>query len=206
MAYLDTIRGIVSIAVPVLSVVLGILIGAWLTSRRETWQRRYAFQERQLREFYSPLLALRTEIRVKSELRIRMSGAADTVWRRLCAEARNTPNPAENLKKLEETRWPEFGGIIEYNNRQLADDIMPAYRRMLSVFRDNLWLADPETLPHLQKLVEFVDIWERWLTRTVPHEVVQNLGHSEASLHSFYDHVEKKHDGLRTRLSKGESA
>jgi len=74
---------------------------------------------------------------------------------------------------------------------------------MLSIFRDNLWLAEPETRLHFDELLKFVDIWERWLSRSIPIEVVRSLGHTEARLKTFYEHLEDKHDELRDHLSKG---
>jgi len=189
--------------IPALAGFLGVLVGAWLTSKREERQRRFAFLERQLRDFYSPLIGLRSEIRKKSELRLRISSAANTEWQRLCEQMRNTARPEENLERLQKEKGPQFDAIINYNNEQFAKDILPAYRQMLAVFRDNLWLADPETRPHFDNLLEFVDLWERWVARSIPHEVIKYLGHTEETLHPFYDHLEKKLDELRLRLSEG---
>ncbi|MCI0628919.1 MAG: hypothetical protein L0387_45950 [Acidobacteria bacterium] len=203
MNSLELARWALSIAVPALAGFFGVLVGAWLTSKREERQRRFAFLERQLRDFYSPLLGLRSEIRKKGELRVRISGAANTEWQRLCAQMRDTARAEENLERLQKEKGPQFDAIINYNNEQFAKDILPAYRRMLSVFRDNLWLAEAETRLYFERLLEFVDLWERWIAHSIPHEVVQNLGHSEESLHPFYDHLEKKHDELRQRLAQG---
>ncbi len=184
---------------------VGILIGAWLSCRRDTAQRRYSFRERQLRDLYSPLLGLRGEIRIKSELREKVHAAAHAEWQRLCQEARDTANPPENLRRLSTEKGPELERLFDYDNQQLAHDLVPSYHKMLTAFRDNLWLAEPETRSYLGKLIEFVELWERWLAKAVPAEVVQRLGHSEESLHPFYEHLEKKHDELRGRLSRGTS-
>ncbi len=191
---------------PAISVTVGILLGAWLSSRRDTAQRRYSFRERQLRDLYSPLLALRSEIRIKSELREKVRAAAHAEWQRLCQEARDTASPPENLRKLSTEKGPELERLFDYDNQQLVEDLIPSYRKMLTVLRDNLWLAEPETRSYLDKLIEFVELWERWLAKAVTAEVVRRLGHSEESLHPFYDHLEKKHDELRGRLSRGTSS
>lgn len=189
--------------VPVLAGLGGVLVGSWLGTRREISQRRYVFLERQLREFYSPLLGLRAEIRMRSELRASIHSAADAEWRRLCGEARETADPVDAVQKLQDRRWKDFERIIDYDNRQFTEELVPAYRRMLEVFRDNIWLAELKTRGFFNKLLEFVEIWERWLARAIPYEVVQKLGHSEETLEPFYRHLEQKHDELRERLSRG---
>ncbi len=199
----ELIRWTISLVVSALSALGGLLVGSWLASKRDVSKRRYAFLERQLREFYSPLLGLRAEIRMRGELRARIHSAAGAEWRRLCAEARETADPVSALQKLEGSKGRQFEGIIEYDNRQLVEELMPAYRRMLAIFRDNMWLAEKETAQYFSKLLEFIEIWDRWLARAIPQEVVQNLGHTEATLDPFYRHLAEKHDELRDRLSQG---
>ena len=196
---------LVTALLPAIFGFVGILLGAWLSGRRETAHRRYLFRERQLRDLYSPLLGLRSEIRMKSELREKVRAATHAEWQRLCQEARETANAPDNLLKLDRERGPEFERTFDYDNQQLREDLVPSYRKMLAILRDNLWLAEPETQSYLGKLREFVELWERWLAKAVTPEVVRRLGHSEESLHPFYEHLEKKHDELRDRLSRGTS-
>jgi hypothetical protein len=139
-------------------------------------------------------------------LREKVRAAAHAEWQRLCQDARDTADPPENLRKLSTEKGPELERVFDYDNQQLVEDLVPSYRRMLTVFRDNLWLAEPETRSNLGKLIEFVELWERWLAKAVTAEVVRRLGHSEESLHPFYEHLEKKHDELRGRLSRGTSS
>jgi hypothetical protein len=127
---------IVSVALPALA---GVFLGSYMSGRRETMQRRSAFVERQLRELYSPLLRLREEIRTQSELGVTVQATADAVWSRLSAEAHAQ---RVGIQYLKETRWPEFERVIEYDNTKLKDHLMPAYRKMVAVFRDNFWLAE----------------------------------------------------------------
>ncbi len=208
----DTIRGLLadpsllkwvfSVATPAMFGFLGVVAGAWLTARRERAHRRYSFREKQLQDFYSPLLGLRAEIRERSEQRKNIHAVADSEWQRLCAEARQRSDP-EDLLRLQRSRWKEFEAVIDYDDRQLAQELVSAYRKMLSTFRDNLWLAEPETRPHFDDLLKYLDIWERWLAKSIPVEVVQAMGHTEESLKPFYEHIERKHDELRDHLSKG---
>jgi len=199
---IDLIRWTVSIAVPAIAGLLGVGIGAWLTGRREKHQRRLAFVEKQLKDFYSPMLGLRNEIAMRSQLRVRIHDTADAVWRELCSQAREVS--PEALGELSKNREPEFTSLIEYDNSQLLKELIPAYQQMATLFRDNYWLAHPETRAHYQELIEFVELWERWLANSIPAEVIQRLEHTEERLKPFYAHLEKKHDVLRQSIESGD--
>lgn len=199
----DLIRWAVSIAIPAIAGLVGVVIGAWLTGRREQRQRRMAFVEKQLKDFYSPMLGLRNEIHMRSDLRDRIHDAADVVWKNLCAQARevSTEAPGEPLR----SRSPEFTKLIEYDNKQLQEDLLPAYQQMAKLFRENLWLAEPETTTHYQRLIEFVELWDRWLARAIPAEVIEHLEHGEERLKPFYEHLQQQHDDLRAKIERGEA-
>ena len=53
----------------------GVFLGGWLSDRREREKRRTAFVTRQLSEFYGPLVSMRTEIRSRGELRVKIENA-----------------------------------------------------------------------------------------------------------------------------------
>lgn len=197
----EMIRWGISIVVPALSGLVGVVIGAWLTGRRDRRQRRLAFVEKQLESFYSPMLGLRHEIRMRGKLRLRIHDAADTVWRELCKQAREVS--VEALRDLSRDRDTEFKRLIEYDNTRLQDGLLPAYRQMVKLFRENLWLADPDTRAYSQPLIEFVELWARWLAKSIPAEVLECLGHSEKTLQAFYDHLQQRHDALRGRIETG---
>jgi hypothetical protein len=199
--YIELVRWGISIGIPAVSGLGGVMLGAWLSGRRETRQRQLTFVERQLLDFYSPLLGIRSEIRMRSELRVRVHNTADAEWRRLCEEKKLIG--VEALQKLTDERGKEFTEIIEYDNRQLKEELIPAYRKMVNLFRDNMWLAEAETKEYFRPLLEFVELWERWLAKTLPSEVIQSLEHGEESLHPFYDHLQNKHDELREKLERG---
>jgi hypothetical protein len=196
-------RWAVSIGVPALAGLAGVVIGAWLAGRRERNQRRLAFVEQQLKDFYSPMLGLRTEVRMRSELRVRIHDNADVVWRELCADARQVS--VEALGDISRTRGPEFKKVIDYDNKQLQEELLPAYSEMAKLFRENLWLADPDTREHYQQLIEFVELWDRWLANSIPAEVIERLGHSEENLKPFYKHLQERHDDLRTKIKQGKA-
>ena len=196
---LDLIRWAISITVPALAGLFGVWIGSLLASRREQKEQRLSFLGKQLQEFYSALLGIRTEIRMRSEIRVKVQDAAGAIWPDLCEDARARGGP-EALQKLTETRWPEFERLIEYDNKQLFQELLPLYRRMVELFRTNYWLAEPDTRAFFPELVEFVELWNRSEQKSLPVEVVQRLGHGEEKLNDFYAHLQKKHDELREKV------
>lgn len=197
----ELVRWAITIGVPALAGLAGVAIGAWLTGRRERSQRRLDFVEKQLKDFYSPMLGLRTEVRMRSELRVRIHDTADVVWRELCEQKRQISVDA--LGAFSRTRGPEFKQVIEYDNKQLQEELLPAYRRMAKLFRKQLWLADSDTRDHYQHLTEFIELWDRWLAKSIPGEVIERLGHSEDKLKPFYEHLQQRHDALRAKIEQG---
>lgn len=178
---------LLEIALPPLATLLAGYIGVRYGLRQVEVQRRFDFIERQLREFYSPLLGYLREVRAKSELRFRISKVADEVW-----EETGPRQPEPESKRLEK--------LIKYDNEQLHQELLPAYRKMLQVFREHYYLAEPETAKWYAELSDFVDLWNRWLAESIPREVIQKLGHTEERLKGFYTELEQRHDILRQRL------
>ncbi len=160
----------------------GLVLGGWFTARQQREQRRAQFLEHQLRDFYSPLLSLLDEILAKTRMR-----------EKIMQVARDDPR----------VRGDEFTRLIQHDNEQFVQEIFPHYQSMLKIFRDNRWLAEPETRGYFATLVEFVEIWDRWLMKTISAEVVARVGHSEEPLHPFYEHLRRKHDELQAKLSQG---
>ena len=162
----------------------GVLLGAWITGRQQQAQRRADFLEHQLRDFYSPLLSLRDQILAKSQLREKILSVA---------------------RKDSRIEGDQFARLIQHDTDHFVQEIFPDYQTMLTILRNNYWLAKAETRSYFSAFFEFVEIWNRWLNRTIPAEVVSVVGHSEESLQPFYEHLRSEHDELQTRLSRGEA-
>jgi hypothetical protein len=114
-------------------------------------------------------------------------------------------------QKYREHGGPEFpdpeleksGDRIEYNNRQLTEQLVPAYRRMVDHFRENFWLAEYSTREHFPLLVQFVEKWNRDLAGTFTPELSRRVDVEEKKLYPFYEDLAKTHDSLRQRLRMG---
>ena len=198
------IRWVLSIVIPALSGFVGVLIGAWISGRQQKEQSKLSFIEKQIKNFYSPLLGIRNDIQIRSELREKISGLADNKWRDLVKKASKSNSP-ETKSKLIDERKDKFDKLIEFNNCQLTESLLPQYHRMITIFRDNYYLAEYRTRDFLRFLLEFVNIWDRWLDKSIPIEVLEDLEHDEKKLKPFYDDIKKTHDELRTKLSKGKA-
>lgn len=192
---------VASLIVPAVAGLVGVLIGAWLSSRRDQGQRRLAFVEKQLAQFYSPMQGLREEIAATSALRTLIQGNAERAWREVCAQV--PKSDPEALVRLTQSRGPEFNKIIDYDNDKLNKELLPAYRRMADLFRENYWLAEKDTRVYYPAVLEFVEIWERWMAEAMPVEVWRKLNHNEDNLAGFYRHIAEAHDRLRSKLERG---
>jgi len=71
---------------------------------------------------------------------------------------------------------------------------------MVDLFREKYWLAEFETRKYFTPLVEFVEGWNRFLSRTHSSEVLRRVDVKEDVLLPFYDHLKQTHDQLRERV------
>lgn len=197
----ELVRWVASIAVPAISGLAGVIIGALLTSGRERKQRKLAFLEKQLSTFYSPMLGLRNEIKTHSAFRARVQNEANAAWVQLCEESESLS--IEARQRITNERGPEFTRIIEYDNNKRHEELLPAYRKMVELFRECYWLAEPETRAFYGDLLEFVEVWNRWIDEALPVEVLKRLEHGEDMLVPFYEHVEQTHNVIRQKLKDG---
>ena len=186
---------LVNTLIPAVSGLVGVAIGGWLTALNQKRERHEAHIKSQLSKFYSPLLGIRSQIKVKSELRLKLSSAAGAAWP---AKFAGIEDPMLK-KQISERDGPTYDKLQDYNNRQLAEEIIPLYRKMLAIFTDGMWLAEPSTLRHYAALVEFVEIWNRFLDQSLPREVLQQIEHKEETLQPLYADLEHHLSTLNKR-------
>lgn len=178
---------------------LGVLIGAQITIHSQRVERRQARYREQLDSFYSHMLAWRSLIEAKGRTRIRITGAADPVWRDLVA---HTGSDYDRSVKLSAERGPDFQRIFDETNRIFKEEIFPLYQKMVSHFTEHFSLAMPSTQEHFYELVEFVEIWESWLKKTIPPEVLREIGHTEEKLLPLYEDLRNQTKRLQALLMK----
>lgn len=180
-----------------LSALVGGLVVYVFGIRKLSIELRSAFIQKQMSEFYSPIAGCRKRIRAKSEVREKVSSSAHEAWKELCAPYTEAKQPMHNHAE----QYEPYGKIIEYDNNQLREELMPLYRKMLDLFTEKYWLADEDTRAYYQDFLEFVEIWERYLARALPGDVIQKLGHSEENVLPFYEHVERKLSALQEEVN-----
>ena len=191
--------GLGQLIVPAAAGILGVLVGGLITAHSQRRERQHNGIRRQLECFYGPLLAMRRQIRSKSELRVRLHKIADAAYQKRIASVRDDP---QALQAVEKARGAQFDKVFEYSDEQLRNELIPLYRKMLDHVTQYMWLAEPSTLDHFDVLVEFVEIWNRFLAKTLPHEVLESIDHSEKDLDPFYEDLEMQTKKLRQELKK----
>jgi hypothetical protein len=177
----------------ILPIVAALGVGGWIgsvinnlmTTRRETAARTVQFRKQQLEQFYGPLLAMRNEIRARSELRVKLAGAVDKML----------------TEEASDAHLPTIKTNIQDENETFRNFLMPRYREMIDVFRDKMWLAEPETREYFMSLIEYVDVWDKILADKLPRSVAKEIDHTQRNLHPFYHHLEKMHDRFRSEIS-----
>ena len=167
---------------------------AELQAAQERQTRRLDFVERQLREFYSPMLGCLRKIHANKELRLALSKASDPAWRKIVAQH---PAPFVDHEKY----FEPFKRSIMYNNKDFREEIIPLYDQMVSMFTQNFWLAESTTRKWYSELYGFVDLWHRWLDESIPAEVIEEMDHTEERLETFYQDLEHQLEGLRKELA-----
>lgn len=182
--WIELIKFVISIITPLIAGYIGIRYGL----KQIRVQRRLDFVEKQLKEFYSPLLGMHKEIRAKSELRLKVEQVGYEVSKQQISKGL-TPD----IKPTD--------GEIQYNNQQLEKEFLPLYNKMLIIFRENYWLAEQETKEFYSRLVEYVEVWNRWFNQGIWSEVARKIEHTEEKLKPFYRELEIRTDILRKELS-----
>ncbi|HEV7218956.1 MAG TPA: hypothetical protein VGN39_08780 [Terriglobales bacterium] len=185
--------------IPILTAVIGlvgVLVGGIIANWNNKREQRRTMLQQQFSEFYGPLLALRSQIKAKSELRARLS---QLVCEEMPRELSGLPPQANGIV---ESEFRASDRMIDYNNRQIEQDLLPAYKEMRDLFVSKMYLAERATLPYLPELVEFIEIWDRWMDKSLPRTALTGVNHSENRLYPFYDEIEEQFESLRQKLSK----
>jgi hypothetical protein len=152
---------------------------------------RLDFKERQLREFYSPLIGYRKRILAMSELRVAIYNASETKFKEVYMT--NPNSSEENSKRYDNSK--------DYDKKQFREELMPLYDKMVTIFTENYYMAESETKNYYNELIMFVEIWHRELSEAIPREVVTELKHTEERLKPFYNDLDNQTNKLSKELS-----
>jgi|SRR6266404_8398656 len=196
----DLFSAAVAPLVSAASGLVGVALGAMLTSRNQRQERRQRFIREQLAEFYAPMLGIRELLRAKGDIRLKVRNAAGTVWPRLMKEA--LEGGIEHLRETREQLSPKFGKIIEDDNRQLEAELIPLYHQMADLFTAKMHLAEPSTRQYFGALIEFVEMWERSLRGALPGDVIECVGPNEEKLTVFYTDLGTNFERLQAALKE----
>lgn len=151
-----------AILLQMLSALVGAVVVYIFGIRQLSVQLRNSFVERQLSEFYSPIAGYRKRIRTKSELRAKISSAAQEVWQETCARY----SDPEKMARRSDELFAPYKRIIEYDNQQFREELLPLYRKMLDVFTEKYWLRSIG-LPIKILALTTRGSWSLWRSGTV---------------------------------------
>jgi hypothetical protein len=188
------ITAVISAAVVLISVV----VGSWLTDRREREKQRRDYITRQLSELYGPLLSLRWQVTARHEFRDKTTSAVDKMWDDLRPEMRRAGAADKTIVELHTS---DRDKLTDYDQHALKEIFLPDYHEMLTLMRKNIWLAEQTTRANFDALIEYVDTWDMFVNGVIKGGVVRHLGQGEAKLLPFYNDVEQIHDRLRSELA-----
>jgi hypothetical protein len=194
------VSALIATAAGIIGAAVGASVAGWISSKNNKRERRQRLLQQKLEEFYGPLLAIRSQIKAKSDLRLKISQLACEEWPKLIVAAKGFG--VESITQVEKERFPEYEKIIEYEGKQLRGEILPAYREMVRLFISKMHLAEPATRNYLGELINFVEVWDRWTDGSLPREVLPRLDHSEKHLYPFYEDLEKQFAALQEALAK----
>jgi hypothetical protein len=176
---------------------LGVLIGTIAATINAKRERKMERLKTQLQEFYSPMLGVRSEIKAKSEVRLKVTSIASGAF----AEEFGTGQLSERIKPAKDVA-AKYEAIHDYNNTQWRESLVPLYRQMLDHFTHHMHLAEHSTRVHYDALCEFVEIWNRSLDESLPSKVAQKLAHDEGTLQDFYSDLQFHFERLLKETSK----
>ncbi len=176
---------------------LGVLIGTIAATINAKRERKIARLNMQLQDFYSPMLGVRSEIKAKSEVRLKITSIASQAF----TEEFGTGSLGERRGPPSDVA-EKYEAIQDYNNTQLRESLIPLYRQMLDHFTHHMHLAEHSTRVHYDSLCEFVEIWNRSLDESLPSKVAERLSHDEGTLQDLYSDLQFHFNRLLKETSK----
>ena len=184
------------VAIPAVSSFIGAGFVFIFGIRQGTLQRRAAYREKQLAEFYAPILAQHARIDATMRVRKALYNGAHEAWAELCKRYEG----AHQLMHDHEEQFKPYKKLFEYDNEQFTKALFPLYQKMLELFTEKYWLADEDTRNHYPAFLHYVEIWERFLSESVPRDALERVDHGADRVEAFFRHVEQKVSELQGEL------
>ena len=156
-------------------------------------KRNADLTEKQLLKFYSPIWGCIKRIHAQGELRAEISQASDVAWQNVCERS-----PKPFLKHEEE--FVPYKKLIKYDNEQLTSEVIPLYDKALEIFTSEFWLSEESTRQFYEEFYRFVEIWHRYLDRSLPMDAFRELEHGGDKLKPFYEDIEENMINLKKKL------
>jgi hypothetical protein len=194
LQYIELAKVLGPAAIAVLGTLAGGFVGHKYAKVQTRTSKSIEFTERRIREFYSPMVGCLQRVRALADLRSEISAGASTAWKKICDEH------SRPFVDHEEYFAP-FKAAIEFDNQQIYEEILPTYNQMVQIFTDNFWLASGAVQSEYAELCRFVELWNRYRDRTIPMEVLDEIGHSESRLSRLYTLLESDLKNLRDIIS-----
>lgn len=179
------------------AVLLGARIGYRFSLKRFEIEKRLDFISQQVTEFYSPLVGCRMRIRASSELRVELSSACGTTWKKICEE-QSTPFLDH------EKHFEPFKKQIEDENQRFPKYLLPLYDEMVDRFTKKYWLAENTTKEFYKPFCRYVELWHRYYDEAIPPRVLEEVKIDESDLMPFYEDLEKNLNCLTGKIAKKE--
>lgn len=185
--------GFWKVAIPSLVTLVAVFLAYRFALSQARKKRITDLVEKQLASFYSPIWGCVRRINAQGNLRAELSEASNIAWKKICELA---PKPFLD----HDEKFEPFKKLIDYENQQLNDEVIPLYDKVLEIFTSNYWLSEESTRQYYEDYYRFVEIWHRYLNRTLPLETLREIEHGEESLKPFYQDIEKTMNELKRKL------
>ena len=190
MQILDSLANFWNVAEPYITHGVAIILSAWAGYIFNNKHFRRKFNQRRLDDFYGPMLGLIKQVIANAEYNIKVSDASNQAWREICERH---PHPFEDHGKY----FEPFKKSLDYENERFRNEDIPAFDKMLEIFKSKIHLAYPSTRALFNQFSQYVDHWHRPL----PYEVLKKLNPSAEPLAKLSADVEAHVHNLKRKLS-----
>ena len=181
------------VIIPSIVTLFAVYLAYRFAIRQSRTKRNTDLIEKQLQEFYSPIWGCIKRICAQGELRCEISAACNTAWKKVCDRS---PKPFFN----HDEEFKPYQRQIEYDNEKHRGEVMHLYDKALEIFTSKYWLSESSTREYYDEFYKFVEVWHRYLDRSIPMDVLEELDRSEEHLKPFYTDIEQKMNELTSRL------